>query len=148
VAQKGAPPLSNELRRVLAEERLGRPLEDALVGMCERLGSDDLLYVATAVDVHSQVGGSVAGVFGTVAETVRQRQQHRRRVRALTSLGRTTAKVLALLPVAFVVGVSLFNPSYTMPFIRSGLGHLLLAYSAVSILVGFFVINRLVNIDD
>jgi tight adherence protein B len=147
VAQEGAPPVSDELRRVLAEERLGRPLEDALVSMCERLGSDDLLYVATAVDVHSQVGGSVAGVFATVAETVRQRQQHRRRVRALSSLGRTTAKVLAFMPLGFIIILSLVNPSYIGPFVRSNLGHLLLAYSAVSVTIGFFIINRLVNVE-
>ena len=81
IAKEGAPPISTELRRVLSEARLGRPLEESLVAMCERLGSDDLLYVATAVDVQSQVGGSLAGVFNTVAETVRVRQQHRARCR-------------------------------------------------------------------
>jgi tight adherence protein B len=148
VAQEGAPPMSTELRRVLAEERLGRPLEDALVSMCERLGSEDLLYVATAVDVHSQVGGSVAGVFATVAETVRIRQQHRRRVQALSSMGRASAKVLAVLPLVFIVMTAILDPSYMMPFVRSTTGHLLLAYSAASVIVGFIVLNRLVNVDE
>ena len=96
IADEGAPPISTELRRVLSEARLGRPLEESLVAMCERLGSDDLLYVATAVDVQSQIGGSLAGVFTTVAETVRQRQQHRSKVRALTATGRASATVLTL----------------------------------------------------
>jgi tight adherence protein B len=148
VAQEGTPPVSDELRRVLAEDRLGRPLEDALVSMCERLGSDDLLYVATAVDVHAQVGGSVAGVFQTVAETVRQRQQHRRRVRALSSMGRATAKVLAVMPLAFVAVISLLNPNYMLPFIHSKVGHALIAYSILSIGIGFLVLNRLVNVEE
>ncbi|HEY2219401.1 MAG TPA: type II secretion system F family protein, partial [Gaiellaceae bacterium] len=148
VAQEGSPPVSDELRRVLAEDRLGRPLEDALVSMCERLGSDDLLYVATAVDVHAQVGGSVAGVFQTVAETVRQRQQHRRRVRALSSMGRATAKVLAVMPLAFVAVISVLNPGYMLPFIHSTVGHTLIAYSILSISVGFLALNRLVNVEE
>jgi tight adherence protein B len=148
VAQEGSPPVSVELQRVLAEDRLGRPLEDALVSMCERLASDDLLYVATAVDVHAQVGGSVAGVFQTVAETVRQRQQHRRRVRALSSMGRATAKVLAVMPLAFVAIISLVNPGYIGPFIHSQAGHALIAYSIVSIGVGFLILNRLVNVEE
>jgi tight adherence protein B len=148
VAQEGAPPVSTEFQRVLAEERLGRPLEDALVSMCERLASEDLLYVATAVDVHAQVGGSVAGVFQTVSETVRQRQQHRRRVRALTSMGRATAKVLAVMPLAFVVIISLVNPGYMGPFIHSSVGHVLLLYSVVSVAVGFVILNRLVKVEE
>ena len=148
VAQEGAPPISDEFRRVLAEERLGRPLEEALVSMCERLASDDLLYVASAVDVHSQVGGSVAGVFTTVAETVRQRQQHRRRVRALSSMGRATAKVLAVMPFVFVALMALINPGYVMPFIRSTTGHLLTAYAILSVAIGFVVLNRLVDVEE
>ncbi|HZO96427.1 MAG TPA: VWA domain-containing protein [Gaiellaceae bacterium] len=146
VADEGVPPMSVEFRRVLAEERLGLPLEDALVAMCERLASDDLLYVATAVDVQAQAGGSVAGVFTTVAETVRQRQQHRRKVRAVTALGRTTAIVLSVMPFLFVGLVSLITPSYMLPFLRSDLGHALIAYSVVSIAVGYLVLNRLVNV--
>jgi tight adherence protein B len=146
VAAEGAPPMSIELRRVLAEERLGRPLEEALVAMCERLASDDLLYVASAVEVQSQVGGSVAGVFTTVAETVRQRQQHRRRVQALTSMGRATATVLAILPFGFVVLVLIIDPNYMLPFLRSNTGHILMLYSVVSITIGFLILNRLVNV--
>ena len=103
IADEGAPPISTELRRVLSEARLGRPLEEALVDMCERLGSDDLLYVATAVEVQSQVGGSLAGLFQTVADTVRQRQQHRNKVRALTASGRASATVLIAFPIALVL---------------------------------------------
>ena len=118
VAADGAPPLSVELRRVLSEARLGRPFEEALVSMCERLGSDDLIYVATAVDVQSQVGGSLAGVFDTVAETVRERQQHRRRVRALTSTGRSTAIVMAVMPFGFLGLLLVVSPHYVTPFLE------------------------------
>jgi tight adherence protein B len=146
VADEGAPPASKELRRVLAEARLGRPLDEALISMCERLGSEDLLYVATAVEVQTQVGGSLAGVFATVAETVRQRQQHRRKVRALTSSGRATATVLAILPFGFAALIAVINPGYMLPFLRSGVGHLLIAGSIVSILIGALLLNRVVNI--
>jgi tight adherence protein B len=146
VADEGTPPASKELRRVLAEARLGRPLDEALISMCERLGSEDLLYIATAVEVQTQVGGSLAGVFATVAETVRQRQQHRRKVRALTSSGRATATVLSILPFGFAALIAVINPGYMLPFLRSGVGHLLIAGSIVSILIGALFLNRVVNI--
>ncbi len=146
IADEGAPPTSVEFRRVLAEARLGRPLEEALVAMCERLGSEDLLYVATAVDVQSQVGGSLAGVFGTVAETVRQRQHHRAKVRALTANGRASATVLSLFPLALVILLLLVNPSYMLPFLQSGLGHVLTVYSVISITIGALILHRMVNV--
>jgi tight adherence protein B len=146
IAHDGAPPISTELRRVLSEERLGRPLEASLVSMCERLGSDDLLYVATAVDVQSQVGGSLAGVFSTVAETVRQRQQHRNKVRALTATGRASATVLTLFPVALVVLLLLISPEYMLPFLRSGVGQALMVYSVVSISIAALILRRITSV--
>jgi len=146
VASEGTPPISVELRRVLAESRLGRPLEEALIAMCERLGSDDLLYIATAVDVQSQVGGSLAGVFETVATTVRERQQHRRRVRAVTSTGRATATVMAIMPFIFLVLMLIVAPNYVTPFLSSHVGHLLMLASVVSISIGAFILNRIVSV--
>lgn len=146
VADEGSPPASTQLRRVLSEARLGRPLDEALISMCERLGWDDLLYVATAVQVQSQVGGSLAGVFTTVAETVRQRQQHRRRIRALTATGRSAATVLAILPFVFAGLITMINPHYMLPFLESHTGHVLLVASVISIAIGAFLLNRIVNI--
>ncbi len=146
IADEGVAPTGVELRRVLAEARLGRPLEEALVAMCERLASDDLLYVATAVDIQSQIGGSLAGVFTTVAETVRQRQHHRARVHALTATGRASAVVLSLLPLGMAIVLSIVNPGYMLPFLRSNLGHVLIAYSVVSIAIGAFLLNRIASV--
>jgi tight adherence protein B len=148
VADDGPPPANVELRRVLAEARLGRPLDEALISMCERLGSDDLLYVATAVDVQSRVGGSLAGVFETVADTVRQRQLHRRRVRALTASGRASATVLSLLPFVLVGFVSVVNPNYMLPFLQSGLGHVLIVLSLISIAIGALLLSRIANVKE
>jgi tight adherence protein B len=146
IADEGAPPISTELRRVLSEARLGRPLEESLVDMCERLGSDDLLYVATAVEVQSQVGGSLAGLFQTVADTVRLRQMHRNKVRALTASGRASAAVLIAFPIALTLLMLLINPDYMLPFMRSGIGQALMAYCVASMAVGAFILSRIVNV--
>ena len=75
VVDEGVPPASKEFNRVLTETRLGRPMDDALGEMAERLGSKNLTFVVTAVTIQRQVGGSLAGIFDMVADTVRQRQQ-------------------------------------------------------------------------
>lgn len=146
IADEGAPPASVELRRVLAEARLGRPLDEAFIGMCERLGWKDLLYVATAVQVQSQVGGSLAGVFTTVADTVRRRQQHRRRIRTLTATGRSAATVLTVMPFVFATLITTINPNYMLPFLRSHSGHVLIVLSLISITIGAALLNRIVNV--
>jgi tight adherence protein B len=147
IADDGSPPASEEFARVLGEERLGRPLDQAIAGMCERIGSSDLEYVATAVNVQSQVGGSLAGLFDTLSETVRERQRHARKVRALTSMGRMSAAVLISLPIGLAALLSLLSPSYMAPLFTTSAGHVLVAFSLASMTVGGLILKRIVSVE-
>jgi tight adherence protein B len=146
IADDGSPPASEEFSRVLGEERLGRPLDQALTGMCERIGSPDMEYVATAVNVQSQVGGSLAGLFDTLSETVRERQRHARKVRALTSMGRMSAMILISLPVGLVLIMSAINPSYMAPLFTTSVGHVLIGLCLVSMMIGSLILKRIVTV--
>src|SRR5262249_13915337 len=75
VVDEGGQPAAKEFRRVLTETRLGRPMDAALADMGNRIGSKNLTFVLTSVTIQRQIGGSLAGLFDMVAETVRQRQQ-------------------------------------------------------------------------
>ena len=99
--------------------------------MCERIGSPDLEYVATAVKVQSQTGGSLAGLFDTLSETVRERQRHARKVKALTALGRMSAIVLVSLPIALGALMTLLSPAYMAPLYTTSGGQMLIVACAV-----------------
>ena len=146
IADDGASPSSDEFGQVLGEERLGRPLDEAIAAMCERIGSPDLEYVATAVRVQSQTGGSLAGLFDTLSETVRERQRHARKVKALTSLGRMSAIVLVAMPVALAALMTLLSPSYMAPLYTTSGGHMLLVACAVSMGIGSLLLKRIVSV--
>ena len=73
--EEGQEPVSKELKRVLTETQLGRPMDQALAETADRVGSKNFSFVITAVTIQRQVGGSLANLFDMVADTVRQRQQ-------------------------------------------------------------------------
>lgn len=144
VAGEAGEPAASELRRVLTEARLGRPLEQALLDLGARLDSEELQFVLDAVVIQRQVGGSLAGILEIVADSARQRQQFLLKVRALTATGRTSATVLLGLPV--FVGVLLYalNPSYMRPLLATPTGHAMLALAAVLMLIGGTWLKRVV----
>ena len=145
VAYDAPAPTGPELRRALAETRLGRPVEEALAGIASRIPSKDFSYVLTAVAVQRQVGGSLAGLFETVNETVRQRQQFARKVRALTATGRTSAYSLVALPFGVALLLSLVNHSYLVPMFTSATGRLMLLFGLGSLLMGTVIVRRIVS---
>jgi tight adherence protein B len=145
VVDEGADPAAKEFRRVLTETRLGRPMDDALAEMSERVGSKNLTFVLNAVTIQRQIGGSLAGLFDLVAETVRQRQQFIRKIRGLTAMGRMSAYVLGGLPFAVALLISVINPSYMAPLWHTSTGHTLVAVALGMIAVGGAFLRKIVS---
>jgi tight adherence protein B len=144
VVDEGAQPTAKEFARVLSETQLGRPMDQALSDMAERVGSKNLTFVISAVTIQRQVGGSLAGLFDMVAETVRQRQQFTRKVRGLTAMGRLSAYVLVGLPFFMAFAVTLMNPSYMSPLYHTSTGHAMLALSLGMMTIGSAILKKMV----
>ena len=145
VVEEGAEPAAKEFRRVLTETRLGRPMDEALAEMGERVGSKNLSFVLSAVTIQRQIGGALAGLFDMVAETVRQRQQFVRKIRSLTAMGRMSAYVLGGLPFAMSALLSLISPTYMLPLWHSTTGHELVGVGLVMMGVGSVILRKIVS---
>jgi len=145
LVEDSQPPTSIEFRRVLAEASLGRPVEDALTDMASRLRSADFDYVVSAITIQREVGGALASLLEMVAETVRARQQFRRKVRTLTSMGRMTAYVLVALPFVIGFALALVNPGYLDPLFHTSKGHTIVFIGLAMMATGSFFLKRTVS---
>lgn len=145
VIEEGAEPAAGEFKRVMTETQLGKPIDDALSHMAERVGSKNFTFVITAVTIQRQIGGSLSGLFDMVAETVRQRQQFGRKVKSLTAMGRMSAYVLVGLPFFLASTVTLMNPVYMAPLWHTAVGQKLVGMAIVMIGIGSLMLRRLVS---
>jgi tight adherence protein B len=138
-------PATVEFGRVLAEIDLGRPVDAAFADMAKRLGSKELSYVVTAITIQREVGGSLAGLFDLVAETVRQRHQFAAKVRGLTAMGRMSAYILTALPFAAVALLTAMNSSYTRPLYATSTGRILVALALGGIVLGGLMLKKIIS---
>jgi tight adherence protein B len=145
IVDEGRPPASKELKRVLTEAQLGRPIDEALGEMAVRLGSKNFEFVITAVTIQRQVGGSLAGLIDMVADTVRQRQQFARKIKGLTAMGRAGAYVLMGLPFFVAGAITVLNGEYMDPLYHSSTGHKLIALMLAMMAFGSFLLNRIAS---
>jgi tight adherence protein B len=145
VVDEGQDPASKVLGRVITDTRLGRPMDEALSDTAERIGSKNFAFVITAVTIQRQVGGSLAGLFDMVADTVRQRQQFARKIKGLTAMGRASAYVLVGLPFIIAFAITLLNPSYMDPLYHTSQGHTLMMIGLVMMAFGSVVLKKLVS---
>lgn len=140
-------PMGRELRKVVAEVRLGRSLNETLADTAERVGSDDFKWAALAMQIQSEVGGNLAELLDGVSATMRDRIRMRGEVKALTSEGRASAMMLVVLVPALGGVMAAMNPSYMAPMFSTSTGRLMLGICAVMISVGYFWMSRMVKID-
>ena len=115
--------------------------------MDKRVSSPDFSLVVTAVLIQQQVGGDLAHILDTISGTIQDRIRMRREVRTLTAQGRMSGWVLAALPFALGAFISVINPSYIEPLFTERIGQMAIAFGVVMVLLGFFVIQRIVDID-
>jgi tight adherence protein B len=145
LVEESAPPLGSEFRRALAEHRLGRTLEQALLDMGLRVDSRELDFVLRAVVIQRQVGGSLAGLFEIVADTVSQRQNFRAKIKSITAMGRFSAMVLIVLPFAVAGLMALINAGYLSPLFHTGIGQTMVVIMLVMMLIGSLIIRKIVS---
>lgn len=140
-------PMGRELRRVVSENRLGRPLDEALDAVADRMGSDDFAWAVMAIKIQREVGGNLAELLLTVSNTMTQRERLRRDVNTLTAEGRMSAIVLGLLPPGLGAVMFAMNPDYIKKLFEGGLGIGMLVLALVAMGVGFAWMQKIIKIE-
>jgi tight adherence protein B len=147
VARESESPSGDEFGRVVIETRLGRNPSEALHALATRMANEDFEWVVQAMDIHREVGGDLTEVLDTVAGTIRQRNQLRRQVKALSAEGRLSAWILFALPIGMFLAMRVLNPEYLNELTGSGVGIAMLVAAATLMLLGGLWLRKIVKLE-
>ncbi|WP_147534442.1 type II secretion system F family protein [Bacillus marasmi] len=147
IAQEVPDPIGTEFKKTLREINLGIPLEEAFANLINRLPTDDIKIVANAIIIQRTTGGNLTQILDTIQETITDRVRIKEELRALTAQGKMSAWIISLLPAILGVLLNMMNPEYFNPMIAHPLGWTLLGVGLVSGVIGWFVIQKIVNIE-
>lgn len=147
VVREGSEPMAGELRRVLIEQRLGVDITDALDGVGRRMDSEDFDWIVMAIRIQREVGGNLAEILHTVADTLREREYLRRQVKALSAEGRLSGYILTGLPPLIGLYMMMVNPDYIALLYTTVPGFILLAIAAFLLALGSFAMSKLAKVE-
>jgi tight adherence protein B len=140
-------PSKSEFRRVLQDEQLGVPLDDALMVMARRMQSYDAEQVALVMRLQREAGGNTAEVLDRVAEVIRGRMELRRLVDVLTAQARISRWILTGLPIFVLIALAFTGGDYLEPMTGSLMGRIALVVGAVMVMIGSLWIKRIAKLD-
>lgn len=147
VAKEMDEPASEEFGRVVKEVQLGLSLEQALDNLLRRVPSDDLDMTVTAIKVQQEVGGNLAEVLDTISFTIRERVRIKGEIRALTAQARASGYVVSVLPIGVAILVYAINPKFMGQMFTDPCGWMMLGVAAAGIISGFFITQKIANIE-
>jgi tight adherence protein B len=140
-------PSRTEYARVIRAVGLGSPLEIALRRMVERVPTEDMDVLITAITIQQQTGGDLAHILDLIATTVRERHRIQREIQALTSQQRFSAWLLTGLPIFIVLVLYLINPNYIGRIFQPSLILLIPITGAIMLIIGGFLMNKIAAIN-
>lgn len=143
MAPEIASPGSEELRRVIIENRIGRDLTDSFRDLAERMGSLDFEWVVSAIHINRSVGGDLSKILRRLEATIRARNRVAGQVKALSAEGRISGLILTMLPPAMMLAIQVINPGFMDVMFTTKIGKFLLILSGVMLTVGGFWLSRM-----
>lgn len=147
VVDQGEKPMCEEFAILQQQLRVGMSFEDALSSMSDRVGSDDLTLVTTAILISRKTGGNVTEIFDKISETIRGRMKIERKVKTLTAQGRIQGIIVSALPFLLGAVMCVIKPGMMIPFLLSFQGLLCIAGMIALIAVGWLMIRKIIKID-
>ena len=147
VVEQGDAPMSEEFAILQQQLKVGMSFDAALESLSQRVGSDDLTLVTTAILISRKTGGNVTEIFDKISETIRGRMRIERKVKSLTAQGRLQGIIVSLMPIFLGIIMTIIRPGLMMPFLMSVSGLMCIVGMVVLVSVGWLMIRKIIKID-
>lgn len=146
IAREMPDPVGAEFKRVQQQMRLQVPAQEALAEAQARVGVREFAAVVVAARITAEVGGNLAHIFDQISRSITEADSAARTVKAFTTEGRMSANLIAGLPFVVLGLLHFLSPGYFDPLFANWPGRLLLAGCLGTIVLGYSIIRRMVDI--
>jgi tight adherence protein B len=147
VTREMGPPIRQEFAHALQENRVGKPMIQALLDMKNRIKSEDLDITVNAISIAQETGGVLSDLLVKMGETIRSRNRVRAKILTLSSQGRLQGIIMIFIPWLLAIVVSMVDPAMMKPMFTTTTGQIMLVIIVVLEGLGWLVIRRIVAID-
>lgn len=146
VSRQSPQPIAKELAVLERMQKIGIPLDAAIVEWAKRVPLDEIELLGFAISVSAASGGGLSDSLDRLAHTYRQRLILEEKVDALTAQGRLQAWVMVALPLLLAGVLTLMDPSSMAPLWSTSGGHAVLVAITVLEILGLLWIRRLIRV--
>lgn len=146
VSEEMPNPISGMFGEICQQHEMGIGLDKALKAAAIKSPSQDLSLFATSVALQIRSGGNLADMMEGLSNVIRDRERLSRRIRVLTAQTHFSKRVLIGMPIFVFIVLNSINPEYMTPLYTMSVGRIMLAMAVAGLAVGWWMMNRMANI--
>lgn len=146
VASETSGPLRTVFAHAAHVLEAGGSAEQALEDVKRGSGASELAFVAVALDVQHQTGGSMRQVLDAARDSVEGELALKRSLKVQTAQARLSAQVVSIMPFALVAVFSLVSEDFLAPFFASPAGFALLGLALGMQAAGVGMVRRVLAV--
>lgn len=140
-------PINAEFHQIVAEYKMGKPLERTLTEAKQRLHSENFALFAAALLASHESGGRLNETVERIAQSVLELQRLERKVMSETAQARKSAVYMAMAPAFILVVYYFVDPANTTLLFTEPLGQLLLAAAIILNVAAYLWARVILNPD-
>jgi len=147
IAAESPEPVRSEFASLIEQQKVGVQLAEAFERMYERMPLQEVKFFAIVIAIQNQIGGNLAEVLSNLAQVLRDRYRLQAKVKAFSAEAKASAIILGALPPCIIGAIFLTSPDYILILWHNKLGNLMLIFSAIWMVIGIFVMRKMINFD-
>lgn len=147
VGKEMPDPIGSEFELAVREAGLGVPMEEVFEDMIKRMPSKELEVALQAIIAQRKSGGNLAELLDTMEETIRGRVRVLGELKTLTAQGKMSSWIITLLPVGLAAYLYFISPDYFTPMLHHPLGIIMILVAVFFVIFGWFVIQKILQIE-
>lgn len=146
VSEELSGPIAQEFKKMYLEINYGLSLDVVFDRFSKRVDSQEVSYITSSLSILNKTGGNIIHVFSSIESMLFSKRKLEEEMKSLTSSANMVSKILLIMPIVFVILISLLNPNYFMPLINTRLGNILLAIILLIYIIYAFIVNKIMKV--
>ena len=147
IVSEAPEPLKSEFRFILETQAIGMPLGEACSKLYERTPLPEANFFGIVVAIQQKAGGNLSEALGNLSKVLRDRKKMKAKIVSMSQEAKASAAIIGALPIAVMILVYLTSPQYISMLFTNQMGHLMLAGSAVWMVMGVLVMKKMISFD-
>ena len=140
-------PLSQEFELFMREQKIGVDFEISLDHMEKRIPLQDFAMLVSALRINREIGGNLAEILESLADTLRRKQQMEGKIESLTAQGKLQGIVMTGLPILLGVLLYFLERDAMEKLWTTPIGWGVLVVIVIMESMGYIMIRKITSID-